>query len=147
MGLTSGLFSAHFFMMKLHLHAVNALYVPANHRAMCSCAAIVGFTTVTGISTMPKRNMASETIGNAFLVLRSGITKLRHTTSESCEHAFGNMRKGQREFACSEFSNLMDKQNRRLNLCFKSKLKTSREDSISGWHENLDVFLSSAHDS
>ena len=40
----------------------------------------------------------------------------------------------------------MDKQNRRFTLCFRSKLRNSRDDNLSGYHETLDDFLTSAMD-
>ena len=90
-----GVLFSTFFMMKLHLHAVNP-HVPAKNLVMCLFVTMMWFTSVTGISLMPKRNIMLKTIGNAFLGLKSEIAMLRHTTSESCEHASGNTLQGKR---------------------------------------------------
>ena len=94
-----GVLFSTFFMMKVYLHAVNALHMHAKHLNMNSCLTMMWFTSISGISSSPKRSVTLETIVNVFLVLRSDITKLRHTTSELFEHAFGNTRQVQIELA------------------------------------------------
>ena len=56
-----------FFFMRLHLFAVNALNVPAKHRAMYLGLSMMWFTSIYGIHNIPKRNIMMETIGNMFL--------------------------------------------------------------------------------
>ena len=67
-----------------------------------------------------------------------------HCTSEPCEHVFGNTRQSDREFTCSDFSNQVDKQNRRIDLTFKSDLKVSKEDGLSGYQETYSDFLNAS---
>ena len=55
------------FFCRLHLHAVNGLNVPAKHRAMYLGLSLFWFTSIAGISEIPKRNMTLESIGNIFL--------------------------------------------------------------------------------
>ena len=135
---------ATFFFSKLHLYAINALHVPAKHRAFYLCITVIYFTTIDGINPIPKRNMVLESIANTFLCLRSDITKIRYCTSELCEHMFSNIRQEKREFTCSEFSDFVDKQNRRIRLNFKSNIKVSNDNSLSGYQETLAEFLQSA---
>ena len=53
------------------------------------------------------------------------------------------MRQERREFACSEFSLVFDKQNRRIKLNFQSNLDVTK-DSASGYQETMQEFLHSA---
>jgi hypothetical protein len=53
--------------MRLHLHAINALNVPAKHRAMYLGLSMFWFTSIYGINQIPKRNITMESIGNMFL--------------------------------------------------------------------------------
>ena len=55
---------------------------------------------------------------------------------------FGNIRQGDREFNCSDFSNHVDKQNRRFELAFKSDLQMSKEDNSKGYQETFSDFIS-----
>ena len=57
---------------------------------------------------------------------------------------FGNIRQSDREFTCSDFSNQVDKQNRRIDLTFKSDLKVSKEDGLSGCQETCSDFLNAS---
>ena len=77
-------------------------------------------------------------------VLRNDIAKIRYCTSEPCEHMFGNIRQGDREFTCSEFSNHVDKQNRRFNLTFKSDLHMAKDDTLRGYQETFSDFIESS---
>ena len=132
-----------FLFSKLHLHAVNAKNVPAKHRAYYLCITFLYFLSIDGINIITKRNMILESIANIFLCMRSDISKVRHCTSEISEHMFGNIRQEYREFTCSEFSNITDKQNRRLRLAFAGDLKVS-DDEAKGYQESLAEFLQSA---
>ena len=77
------------------------------------------------------------------MVLNKDVTKARHATSELSEHMFGNLLQERREFTCSEFSTIVDKQNRRIALNFKSNLCVTK-DSVTGYQETLQEFLHSA---
>ena len=79
-----------------------------------------------------------------YAVLRNDIAKIRHTTSEPCEHMFGNIRQADREFTCSEFSNHVDKQNRRFNLTFRSDLRMAKDDALRGYQETFSDFIESS---
>ena len=132
-----------FLMSKLHLHAMNSSHVTAKHRSVCISATMLFFITIEGISPISKRNMVLESIANVFLVLNKSVTKVRHTTSELCEHMFGNMRQERREFTCSEFSNVIDRQNRRIKLNFRSGLSVTK-DNVTGCQETMQEFLQAA---
>jgi len=132
-----------FMFSKLHLHAVNAINVPSKHRAYYLCISMMFFVTIEGIHPTSRRNMVLESICNIFLCLRSDIKKVRYCTSELCEHMFGNIRQERREFTCSDFSNVVDKQNRRIKLNFQSNIKVSDE-QLSGYQESFAEFLQSA---
>lgn len=125
---------------KLHLCSVNALNVLSKHIAYFLGVTMMCFTTIDGISNISKRNMVLESVCNIFLCLRSDITKLRCCTSELCEHIFGNTRQENRKFTCSDFSNVADKQNRRIKINFKSDIKVTDED-LKGYQEIFARFL------
>jgi len=132
-----------FLMSRLHLHAINSTYVPAKHRSVYIITTMLFFISIDGINPITKRNMILESIANVFLILNKDIKKIRHTTSELCEHMFGNIRQERREFTCSEFCSIIDKQNRRIALNFKSGLSVTK-DSVSGYQETLQEFLQAA---
>ena len=102
------------FFLRLHLHAVNGLNVPANHRSLYLWLSLEWFNSIAGISITPKRHFASESINNTYQALRKDITKLWLSTSEAAEHGFGDARKIQREFSCTDFASHTEKQNRRM---------------------------------
>ena len=79
-----------------------------------------------------------------FTVLRNDISKPMHCTSEPCEHMFGNTRQGDREFACSDFSNHVDKQNRRFELTHNSDLSMAKEDTLRGYQETFSEFIAAS---
>ena len=133
-----------FFFSKLHLHAMNALNIPAKHRGFYLSTSMIYFTTIEGINPITKRNMVLESMCNMFLCLRWDVTKIRHCASELYEHVLGNMRQEKREFACIEFSYFADKQNRRIRLNFKSNTKASDDEALSWCQETLAEFLQSA---
>ena len=64
-----------------------------------------------------------------------------YCTSEPCEHMFGNICQSDREFTCSDFSNHVDKQNRRFELTYKSDLRMSKEDNLSGYQSTFSDFI------
>ena len=72
------------------------------------------------------------------------MSKLKHCTSEPCEHVFGNVRQGDREFTCSDFSNHVDKQNRKFDLTFKSDLRVAKEDTLRGYQETFADFIATS---
>ncbi len=84
------------------------------------------FTSTSGISMTSKRNIVSETIGNLFLILQKNIKKVRHCTSETSEHVFGNMRMGNREFSVGDFCLLAEKEVRRMKTMFEGDLSPSK---------------------
>jgi hypothetical protein len=57
---------------------------------------------------------------------------------------FGNIRQGDREFTCSDFSNHVDKQNRKFELTFKSDLSVAKEDTLRGYQETFSDFITSS---
>lgn len=59
---------------------------------------------------------------------------------------FGNIRQGDREFNCGDFSNHVDKQNRRFELAFKSDLQMAKEDNLKGYQETFSNFISECKD-
>ena len=67
-----------------------------------------------------------------------------HCTSEPCEHVFGNIRQGDREFTCSDFSNHVDKQNRRFELTHNSDLSMAKEDTLRGYQETFSEFIAAS---
>ena len=131
---------------KSHSYSVNVLNVPAKHRAYFLGTTMMCFTTIDGMSSISKRNMVLELICNIFLCLRSDISKIRYCTSESCEYVFGNMLQENREFACSNFSNVVDKQNRRIKINFKLDTKVADED-LKSYQESFASFLEAALES
>ena len=127
-------------MSKLHLHAVTVNHVPERHGSVCIGATMLFFISVHGISPNSKRNVVLESIVNIFLVLNKDRTKIRHATSELCKHMFGNMHQERREFTCSEFSIIVDKQNIRIKLKFQSNLDATK-DSATGHQEKTQEFF------
>ena len=57
---------------------------------------------------------------------------------------FGNIRQGDREFTCSDFSNHVDKQNRKFDLTFKSDLRVAKEDTLRGYQETFADFIATS---
>ena len=57
---------------------------------------------------------------------------------------FGNIRQGDREFTCSDFSNHVDKQNRKFDLTFKSDLTMAKEDTLRGYQETFSDFIAAS---
>ena len=53
---------------------------------------------------------------------------------------FGNIRQETREFTCSDFLNVVDKQNRKIKLNFQSNIKVSNE-HLSDYQESFTEFL------
>ena len=129
-----------FMFSKLHLHTVNALNVPSKHRAYYLCISMMFFVTIQGINPVSKRNMVLESICNIFLCLQSDIKKVCYCTSKLCEYMFGNIRQKTREFTCSDFLNVVDKQNRKIKLNFQSNIKVSNE-HLSDYQESFTEFL------
>jgi hypothetical protein len=72
-----------------------------------------------------KENMVSETISNMFIVMRSDVCNPCYCTSEPAEHGFGNTRRSQREFTCSDFASHVEKENRRMKTMFEGGLSPS----------------------
>ena len=69
-----GVLCVAWFFMRLHLFAVNALNVPAKHRAMYVGLSMMWFTTIRGIHQTPKRNIMMESVGNVFLGKLHGMS-------------------------------------------------------------------------
>jgi hypothetical protein len=115
-----------FCMMRLHLHSVNGGGVPPKHRSLYLYSLKLFFTSFSGISMTPKRNMVSETIANLFLTLRVNVKKISHCTSEPSEHGSGNMRKSNRGFTVADFCVLAEKEKRRMNAMFEGDLSPSQ---------------------
>ena len=69
-----GVLCVTWFFMRLHLFAVNALNVPAKHRAMYVGLSMMWFTTIRGIHQTPKRNIMMESVGNVFLGKLHGMS-------------------------------------------------------------------------
>ena len=69
------------------------------------------------------------------------ISKLRYCTSEPCEHIIGNICQVDREFICSDFSNHIDKQNRRFELTYNSDLSMSKENCLSSYQAIFSEFI------
>ena len=68
---------------------------------------------------------------------------IRFTSSEPAEHGFGNMRRIAREFSCSDFVTLDEKEISRMNQMFKGKLKATR-DAGSGYFETHQDYIQHA---
>ena len=135
----AGALACTLFFMRLHLHAVNGLGVPARHRALYLWLSMIWFTTLSGVDITPKRNIVSETISNVFLALRSDVIKLHSCTSEPAEHGFGNIRKIFREFDCADFCSLSDREQIRLNQMFAGNLKAAKE--IHGYGATFEDYI------
>ena len=56
-----------------------------------------------------KQNIVTSTIGLVFLIARIDVPHPRHTTSEPCEHVFGNARRYKREDIVQEFVEIVEK--------------------------------------
>ena len=139
----AGALGCSLFFMRLHLYAVNGRRVPAKHRALYLWVSMIWSTSTSGICITPKRNLVSETISNVFLILRADVYKIRFTSSEPAEHGFGNMRRIDREFSCSDFVTLAEKEICRMNQMFKGKLKATR-DKGSGYFETHQDYIQHA---
>jgi hypothetical protein len=126
--------------LRIHLHAMNARLLVSQCRAMYLWMSMILFTSLTGVNITPKRNMVSETISNIFIVMRSDIQNPRYCTSEPAEHGFGNTRRSQREFTCSDFASHVEKENRRMKTMFEGELSPSRE-QLKGYQETFLDFI------
>ncbi len=113
------------FFLRLHLHAMNARLEVSHCRAMYLWMSMIFFTSLTGVNITPKRNMVSETISNMFIVMRSDVCNPCYCTSEPAEHGFGNTRRSQREFTCSDFASHVEKENCCMQTMFEGGLSPS----------------------
>jgi hypothetical protein len=84
--------------------------------------------------------MVSETISNISIVMRSDIQNRRYCTSEPAEHGFGNTRRSQREFTCSDFASHVEKENRCMKTMFEGELSPSHE-QLKGYQETFLDFI------
>ena len=81
------------------------------------------FVTIESISHILRRNMVLESMHNILLYFRLDIKKLQYCISKLCLYIFWNVRQERQEFTYSNFSNIVNKQNRRIRLNFKSNVK------------------------
>jgi hypothetical protein len=112
--------------MQLHLYAVNSKELNAVFRVTFMWATMIWMTSITNVSIITKRNIASTTISMCFLMLRSDIPNPRHTMSEPSEHTFGTICSEKREFTTLEFIELCEKMDRKLKVMYESKFKQYR---------------------
>ena len=64
---------------------------------------------MTSVCVFTQINIATFTIGPIFLISRSDVHNLRHTTSEPCENVFVNVRRHEREPTVQEFVDIVEK--------------------------------------
>ena len=114
-------------MARLRLYAINGKYIAANWRAVYSWISLIWFTSLDGVCMTTKRNLVSEAIPFAFLLLRNDIEKPRNATSEPAEHEFGNYRTKAREFTTLDFCHLVSNNERRSNMMFASNFQPNRD--------------------
>ena len=77
-------------------------------------------TSMTNVCVITKRNIFTSTIGLVFLIARSDVSHPRHTTSEPCEHVFGNARRYKREATVQEFVEIVEKLEREWAAMYES---------------------------
>ena len=121
----TGALSCTILFMKLNLHSVNGLIVPAKNRDLYIWTSMIWFTTIGGVNITPKRNLVSETISNIYLVLRSDFLTCHMCTSDLEEHGFGNTRRICRELSSTYFVSLVEKLQRQINTIFCGDLNAS----------------------
>lgn len=119
--------AATLLMKRLHLHAVNGVAVPAAHRMYYLWTTMAWLTSIGGVCITTKRNLVSDTIPFMFLVSQSDVVKPRSASSEPAEHKFGAFRTTIREFTSAQFAQLVEKDQRRLRMMFRSNLLPSRD--------------------
>ena len=117
------------FFMRLHLHAINGVLVPATHRGVYLWMYLIQFTTIEGVHITPRRNLVSESIANIFIMTRDDVYRPSLVTSEPAEHQFGIGRNRVREFTCADYALHVERQNRKLEMLFKGQLLPSRSGS------------------
>ena len=117
------------FFMRLHLHAINGALVPAAHRGVYLWMYLIWLTSIEGLHITPRRNLASETIANIFIVARDDVYQPSLTTSEPAEHQFGTGRNRVREFTCADYALHAERLNRQLEMLSKGELLPSRSTS------------------
>ena len=136
-----GLLALTLFFMRVHLHAVNGKTVPATHRAVYLWCSMVFLTSISGASMTTKRNVVSETISFMFMVMCSDMDNPRLGSSEPGEHYFGQLRTLIREFTTLEFSQIVEKHVRRLNLMYKNLFRPTRETTPDGYQVTFENFF------
>ena len=114
-------------MARLRLYAINGKCIAANWRAVYSWVSLIWFTSLDGVCMTTKRNLVSEAIPFAFLLLRNDIENPRNATSEPAEHEFGNYRTKAREFTTLDFCHLVSSNERRSNMMFASNFQPNRD--------------------
>jgi hypothetical protein len=89
-----------------------------------------------------KRNIATEAVAFMFLFVRDDIDQPRLTTTEPCEHTFGQWRVSRCEATVLECIHLEDKRDRKTRALFASNLPSSR-DPKNGYQATFDDFIDS----
>ena len=79
---------------------------------------------MSGVSVVTKRNLISEAIPFVFIVLQADVTKLGLATSEPAEHIFGMSRRDVGEFTTLDFTQIIEKVTRCLNIMCLQWLQT-----------------------
>ena len=122
-----GVLTLVFFAVRLSVYAVNGQQVPASHRAVYIWPAVLLLTSMSGVAVVTKRNLISEAIPFVFIVLQADVTKLGLATSEPAEHIFGMSRRVVREFTTLDFTQIIEKVTRCLNIMFRNGFKPSHD--------------------
>ena len=123
----AGALAATLFFMRLHLHAINGIDVPARQRAVYLWITMIWLTSLHGTCVTTRRNILAETISMVFLVMRSDVRKPHLLTSEPAEHDFGTTRTKKREFTSAEFASLSEKGQQSDNALYKGDLVATRK--------------------
>ena len=97
-------------------------------------------TSVTNLCVVTKRSIVASTVGLVFLIARSDVSHPRHTTSEPCEHVFGNVRCHKREPTVQEFVEIVEKLEREWAAMYESNFARGR-DSAKGYAGIYNDFL------
>ena len=114
------------YFMRLQLYAVNCKKLDSIHRISFLWASMLWMTSMTNVCVITKRNIVTSTIGLVFLIARSDVSHPRHTTSEPCEHVFGNARRYKREDTVQEFVDIVEKLEREWAAMYESNFVRGR---------------------
>ena len=94
------------FLIRLYLHAMNGVGVPAKHRAFYQWLSMIVLTYLIGPCITNQQKMAYDTIPVIYLMVRLDVIKPQKTNTKVIDNQFGTICQDTREFNIHELSQM-----------------------------------------